>query len=317
MKICLNMIVKNEAAVIERCLSSVKNLIDYWVIADTGSTDGTQEIIRQSLAGIPGELHERPWIDFSHNRNEVLQLSKGKGDYLLFIDADEKLIATSFQKKLEKDHYFIQVQQPDGSQYYRVAFVKNGLDWKWRGAIHEEIFSSEAKSVGTLEGIINFSDSSQGARSQDPEKYLKDAALLEKEPETPRTLFFLGLSYGNALQFDKALKNYKKRAALGGDEEEVFFSLFCIANAQQHLGYPPETFIQSFIKAHLYRPTRTEPLYALAYYYSETANPFFAYLISQYGLTLPPTKDTHFVVDYKEQLQLVFEKSGRALGKSS
>ena len=43
------MIVKNEAHVIERCLQSVKSIIDYWVIVDTGSTDGTQKIIKKYL----------------------------------------------------------------------------------------------------------------------------------------------------------------------------------------------------------------------------------------------------------------------------
>ena len=47
--ICLNMIVKNESPVIERCLASVKKLIDYWVICDTGSTDGTQKLIQKVL----------------------------------------------------------------------------------------------------------------------------------------------------------------------------------------------------------------------------------------------------------------------------
>jgi len=47
--ICLCMIVKNEAAVIERCLASVRPLIDTWVISDTGSTDGTQDLIRADL----------------------------------------------------------------------------------------------------------------------------------------------------------------------------------------------------------------------------------------------------------------------------
>ena len=42
--ICLNMIVKNEQPVIRRCLASVKEMIDYWVIVDTGSTDGTQDL---------------------------------------------------------------------------------------------------------------------------------------------------------------------------------------------------------------------------------------------------------------------------------
>ena len=68
------MIVKNESKVIRRCLESVLPLVDYWVIVDTGSTDGTQQIILECLKEVPGFLHERPWVDFSHNRNEAIAL---------------------------------------------------------------------------------------------------------------------------------------------------------------------------------------------------------------------------------------------------
>ena len=90
-RICLNMIVKNESPVIERCLASVKPWIGHWVIVDTGSTDGTQELVRKAMAGVPGELHERPWRNVGHNRNEALDLARAHGDYVLFIDADEQL----------------------------------------------------------------------------------------------------------------------------------------------------------------------------------------------------------------------------------
>src|SRR4051794_3114791 len=63
--VCLSMIVKNEAHVIRRCLDSVRSLIDYWIIVDTGSTDGTQDVIRAAMADRPGRLVERPWVDFA------------------------------------------------------------------------------------------------------------------------------------------------------------------------------------------------------------------------------------------------------------
>src|SRR5437879_11130759 len=69
MRICLNMIVRNEGLVIERCLNSVRPFIHSWAIADTGSTDNTQAIVRNALRDLPGQLIERPWVDFSTNRN--------------------------------------------------------------------------------------------------------------------------------------------------------------------------------------------------------------------------------------------------------
>ena len=60
------MIVKNETANLERCLSAVIDHIDCWVIGDTGSTDGTQDFIRGFFAArnMPGELHELPVRQF-------------------------------------------------------------------------------------------------------------------------------------------------------------------------------------------------------------------------------------------------------------
>ena len=49
--ICLNMIVKNESHIIKNTLEMLCNKIkfDYWVICDTGSTDGTQDIINNFI----------------------------------------------------------------------------------------------------------------------------------------------------------------------------------------------------------------------------------------------------------------------------
>ena len=65
-KLCLNMIVKNEMANLERCLVAVAPYIACWVIGDTGSTDGTQDFIRSFFAArdIPGELHSFPFDQF-------------------------------------------------------------------------------------------------------------------------------------------------------------------------------------------------------------------------------------------------------------
>ncbi len=96
-RLCLNMIVKDEAAIIGRCLSSVADHVDAYVIGDTGSTDGTPEAIERFFAGrgIPGELHRFPFETFGQARNEALGRARASalpGDYLLLVDADMELV---------------------------------------------------------------------------------------------------------------------------------------------------------------------------------------------------------------------------------
>ncbi|MEZ5591436.1 MAG: glycosyltransferase family 2 protein [Gammaproteobacteria bacterium] len=76
-------------------------MIDYFVIVDTGSSDGTPQRIQQIMEafGIPGEIHFRDWVNFGHNRQQALELAvaAGRGDWLLFIDADEELACRDLQ----------------------------------------------------------------------------------------------------------------------------------------------------------------------------------------------------------------------------
>ena len=105
--ICLNMIVRNEAHIVAEVLDSVAPYISSWVIVDTGSNDGTQDLIRNHMArlGIPGELYERPWRDFGHNRTEALNLAQGRGDYIWVMDADDILVRTPDFTQLSADIY--------------------------------------------------------------------------------------------------------------------------------------------------------------------------------------------------------------------
>jgi glycosyltransferase involved in cell wall biosynthesis len=88
------MIVKNESRIIERCLKSVIDYIDYWIIHDTGSTDDTCKIIKNFFdqRNIDGKLVEVEWKDFGTNRTKVVEqainLLKHKNYYLLLLDAD-------------------------------------------------------------------------------------------------------------------------------------------------------------------------------------------------------------------------------------
>ena len=302
--ICLNMIVKNESAVITKCLASVKGIIDYWVIVDTGSTDGTQKLIKDFMRGIPGTLYERPWKDFSHNRNEALAFAKNKADYSLFIDADEILLfSETFTKPdLDKDVYYINVKQKDSSEYLRWFLVNNSLDWKWKGVLHELLESSQATTQGVITGVVNLSDTSLGARSKDPKKYLHDAETLaralKEEPNNSRYQFYLAQSYANAGELCLALKEYQKRAEMvEGYAEETFVSLYIIARIQELLSMPSTIVIDSYMKAHNHTPSRLEPLYYLGLHHMRAKNYERAYDLLNKGSLLTPSSSNNLFVE--------------------
>lgn len=317
------MIVKNESPVITRCLSSVKEIIDYWVIVDTGSTDGTQEIIREFLKDIPGELYERPWINFSENRNQALDLAKNKGDYILFIDADEQLaISSAFDRKdLDKDCYYSILHHENLIDLHSVLLVHTRCDWKWVGVLHEGILSPNAKTTEVLSTIKKIGSLKQGARSLDPKKYEKDAALLEKalqdDPSNSRYVFYLAESYVNGGNYEMALKNYQKRTGMGGWEEEIFWSLYCIGQIQEILKMPLQTVIQSYNKAYFFRPTRMEPLYRLTLLYLDQQNYLQAYLVAKEALAIPLPNDALFVEKrkYDYLMRYIFSECAFRVGK--
>ncbi len=309
-KICLNMIVKDESSVIRRCLESVKPLIDYWVIVDTGSTDPTQQIIRQTLKGIPGELHERPWKNFAHNRNEALSLAKGKGDYVLFIDADEVLVVPKgfHFPHLSEDCYDMDVvveeEGCEQSRHRRNLLINNAIQWEWQGVLHETIKSRQATGrVGLFDHVYVIARN-EGARSKDPDKHLKDAQLLEEglrqEPGNLRYRFYLAVSYNNAGLYEQALQHFQKRIAEDTEfenENEILISLMFIGALQAALDKENSVVIDGLTRAALFDPSRAEALYFLGKYFLRKNNPLLAELVIKRGLEIPkPDSSKGFVI---------------------
>ncbi len=319
--VCLNMIVKNESKVISRCLSSVRGVIDYWVIVDTGSTDGTQDVIRRSLDGLPGELHERPWKNFGHNRSEALALARGKADYTLIIDADEELVVPlGFRwPALTMDSYQIKTELLN-LVYYRTQLVRSALDWRYVGVLHEYPACPEAHTCAPLDGLIN-RPRADGARSADPDKYKRDAAILEEalqsEPGNDRYVFYLGQSYRDAGVPDKALEAYRRRARMGGWAEETWYSMFQIARLTETLRMPEHLVVEGYLHAYQNRPTRAESLCELARYYRSLDKFQLAFLFASAAVDIPMPSDILFVdgATYAWRALDEFAISGYYVGK--
>lgn len=265
--VCLNMIVKDEAHVIARCLADVRDLIDHWVIVDTGSTDGTQDIIRKTLVGVPGDLHERPWVNFGQNRSEAIALAAGKADYILTIDADETLKRNDDFRwgDLTADSYMLVKER--GPRRYRVpSLVRDGLAWRWHGVLHEYLAADDEGQRELLDGII-VSSPREGARAKDPQTYRRDALMLEQalldDPDNHRNVFYLAQSYRDCEDHDLALRWYRKRVDLGGWEEEVYIAQLNIALILTRTEAPWPEQLAAYLAAHRVLPNRPEALFYL------------------------------------------------------
>jgi len=307
--VCLSMIVKNETKILHECLDSVHPHIDYWVIVDTGSTDGTQDYIRNYFAekGIPGELIERPWQNFGHNRSEALDLCTGKGDYAWMIDADDRVVG-SFKypngKNMTADAYAIKCGR-DNCVWWRNQIFKTGIGWKYVGVLHEYAHCEKPNLIQTkIEGDYFLEARTLGQERNGNvtpvEKYSKDAELLlealKTEPNNSRYQFYLAQSYFDSQQWDKAIEAYYKRVEMGGWEEECYYSLFRVALCEIQKESPWTVVQQKFLDAYDYRPCRAEPIHAIARFLRMNGRPRAAYLFAKQAAQIQyPHHDILFI----------------------
>jgi tetratricopeptide (TPR) repeat protein len=300
--ICLNMIVRDEAPVIERCLASVRPFIDRWVIVDTGSTDETPALVEHALRTIPGELHRRPWRDFGHNRNEALELARAGGGYLLFIDADETLGAPDrfAWPHLDAPAYHLYAQA-GAVRYSRPALVDATLDWRWEGVIHEYLVATPPVSQFVQLEWPRILVRQDGARSRDPKKLEKDAQVLrealEKDPGNARYAFYLAQSLRDAGDLKGAQDAYRHRWEMGGWDEERWYALYQVARVTERLGLPVTDVQAAYLLAYQNRPSRAEPLFHLARFHAERNDFALAYLFARPAAELRPPRDVLFVED--------------------
>ncbi|HEX2164797.1 MAG TPA: glycosyltransferase, partial [Thermoanaerobaculia bacterium] len=304
----LCMIVRDEAAVIDRCLASVRDRIDHWVICDTGSSDDTPERIEAALAGVPGELHRRPWVDFGTNRSEAVALARGKADYLLLLDADMVLEATpDFDLDgLDADAYLIRYE---GAVDYRQALLVRGdLPWRYVGVTHEYLHADVAYSRAPLDTLTlrHLCDGANRAAKFERDRDLLRAHL-DNEPDDSRAWFYLGQTYFDLGEWELAIDAYRRRVAMDGWEEETWYAGYKLALARQARGDAWPEVLAALLASWQARPERLEPLYVLARRCREAGEHRLGHLFSRPALDAPYPDDILFVEREVYRYLLAFE----------
>lgn len=324
--ITLCMIVKNESHIILECLNTIYKYLDYWVVCDTGSTDGTQDIIRNFFKekGIPGEIIQHEWKGFGHNRTEAFRACEGKADYAFVIDADDYVdgVMPFDKENMDADVYALRMGRPDFSWWRNQVFNLNAGKWEYVGVLHEYARCDKQNLVAKqLIGNYRVVARTMGARNLNItpiEKYKKDAETLEKalleEPDNQRYHFYLAQSYFDSQQWEKAEEQYARRASMGGWQEEVYYSIYRIALCKALQEKPWPEIQQAFLDAYNYRPCRAEPLYHIAQVYRQKFNmPVLAFMFARAAADIPfPSQDILFVADAVYKYALLDEIAATA-----
>jgi hypothetical protein len=280
--VCLNMIVKDESHIIEKTLENLCSKIkfSYWVICDTGSTDNTAEIITAFFKkqNIPGELHSHKWVDFAFNRTIALNQAYNKTDLLLVFDADDALCGKiNIPKQVLHDEYHLKFGSAEGTNYTRVLLINNRKIFKYLSVLHEFISCTEPNATSTvIDGDYYVISGRSGNRNKDPEKYLKDARILEAAYAVAlkaddalylRYAFYCANSYKDYGKFDDAIKWYKITLSHENQwVQEKYISCLYIYNCYNSLNQPEQGFFY-LVKALNYDKERVECIYPLLVHY--------------------------------------------------
>jgi len=312
-KLALNFICKNESQVIERMLNSNKTIVDLIVCNDTGSTDGTQDIIKKwgQDNNIPTYVFERPFDTFEASRNHAMQKLREVVSELswnpeqvhgYWIDCDEQIVVDpSFNKsQFNKDLFMINTYI-GSMKYTRNTFFRVSKPFRWYGVVHEFIVCDEKNiTSGLAEGLhVNVKMDGHSWTQNIPAKYKSHAHILEKyideNRQDPRWIFYTAQSYHdsacvpdnreeNEERLRRSLKYYKERISrTDGYPEEIFYSQFRVGTIMRALEEPWLLTLNEFLKAYSIDPLRAEPIKAIIDYYLAVGEWHNAYIFSKFA----------------------------------
>lgn len=309
--VCLCLIVKDDEDVIERCLNSVKDIVDCICICDAGSTDKTLNIINffQEENQIPGKIYKQVWMNFAQNRTLSIRAAQKmlrtlgfseEDTYLLILDPDMTVnVGKSFKKELlDKDSYLILEKTPSlGCYQYAERLLRSSILWKSIGII-DEVWTSQgpiqSEKLPSL-SIDNMSSSESMEEELNANISLLQGAL-QKDPGNAHYQFYLAQSYKCLKKYDDAIAWYSKRIKSEGNKEEYWFSKYMLGDSFQQKGKWEEA-LYWYLEAFQTNPNRTEPLQKVASYYREKGQNDLAYIFAKHGVKIPVQQDRSLLDD--------------------
>ena len=221
-KIVMTAMFRNEASVMQKMLESCYKHIDFWVVQDNGSTDGTDNIVKDFFAEkkIPGYYYqvEEGWVGFGWNRDHLIQVCQSIDhgcDWILKMDCDETLeVDDDFDWSLLDDktqHSFHIPAVQNGCVYYRAWMWNARMPWRFNHDPCHETSYCDIEGIGEQFNRFNLPLSfrqigTTGGQSWAvPTKFISDALILEEKMIRENTMltdayhfWYIGKSYNDA-----------------------------------------------------------------------------------------------------------------------
>jgi predicted O-methyltransferase YrrM/tetratricopeptide (TPR) repeat protein len=329
----LVIMVKNAGAGFEQVLRNNLPVIDRWTVLDTGSTDGTQDVVRRVLEGVKkGSLYEEPFINFRESRNRSLELAGSRCKFALILDDTYwvKGPLRQFLTLVRGDQFstsFSGMIQSGDSEYYSNRIIKTEAGLRYMYTIHEVIQDEGNTNVVIPKDQCIFVDEcSTYMEERTRDRKLRDIVLLEgmleEDPDNPRHLYYLAQTYKCLENLEKTAEYFQKRIDFpkeGFLQEKVdaCFELARLYNFALKKPWPvcKALYEQSFEL----EPRRPDPLYFLGIHYlmeEKDLATAFRYFKQAIGIGYPihtqyslkPTLYYHFLPKFLVPLCYQFEE---------
>jgi len=293
----LVMIVQNEADNIVETIESVRDVVDYYCILDTGSTDGTQALIQQAFGNTRGHIYQEPFTDFSTTRNRAIELLSKYSTYALMLSGDETIHNASGlraflkEKRYQHDLEALNVQVLYGSKRYdSVRLHRTDAPWFYVGKTHEVMRSANGALASNRIPHVHIFHNLSETENKTQRWLLDEQLLLEDWSVQPssRTAFYLGQTYQCLQNWTHAYTWYSIRWNMKGNwHEEEYEARYRMAQVSTQLNQTWNTTEVILMDAASYRPQRIEPLLDVAYHYYEEKQYQKAYDILQRIMDVP------------------------------